>query len=133
MLLTFHINFEQFVAAFVSTHLPTCFTAYVSAHLLVCIYSLISNRRTKHNSDTKHITTQDQTYCFNYLITQNFKLKYLRTKFYCFFIAFWSLLPKVMLVLQWGWCQFVPQYMNSHSVSHFIFSIINFVFISSWK
>ena len=46
------------------------FVAYVSTHLRFCTYSLISNRRKNHNSNTKHITAQDQTYCFNYFIAQ---------------------------------------------------------------
>ena len=58
MLLTFQTDIEQ------------VFVAYVLTHLLFRIYSLISNRRKKHYSDTKHITPQDQTYCFNYLIAQ---------------------------------------------------------------
>ena len=59
MLPTFHTDFEHI------------FVAYISIHLLFCKCSLISSRRKKkHNSDTKHIVPQDQTYCFNYLIAQ---------------------------------------------------------------
>ena len=45
----------------------------------------------------------------------NFKVKYLRKKvlfFYCFFIGFWPPVPKVILLLQWGWRQIVQQDMN---------------------
>ena len=59
---------------------------------------------------------------------ENFKLKYLGIEFYCFFIVFWPPLPKVILVLFWGWRQIVQHDMNSHSLSHFIFYIINFEF-----
>ena len=45
------------------------FVAYVSTHLFVYTYSLISNKK-KHNSDTKHITSQNQTYYFNYFIAR---------------------------------------------------------------
>ena len=41
-----------------------------------------------------------------------------------FFIAFWPPVPKVILLLQWGWCQIVQQDMNSHSVSHFILLVL---------
>ena len=60
-----------------------------TTYLLLCTYSLISNRRKKHNSDIKHITPQDQTYCFNYLIARKLYTQYLTTKSYCFFKPFW--------------------------------------------
>ena len=118
------------------------FVVCVSTHLLFCAYSLVSKAK-KHNGDTKHIKSQSTIVTPNILSRKikpivliissqrNFKLKYLRIKFYCFFIAFWPPVPKVIPLLQWGWHQIVQQDMNLRSVSHFIFQIINFEVITS--
>ena len=47
------------------------------------------------------------------IMHENFNLKYLRVNFYYFFITFWPPVPKVILMLQWGWRQIVQQDMNS--------------------
>ena len=39
--------------------------------MLFSTYLLISNKRKKLNRNTKYITPQDQTYCFNYLIAEH--------------------------------------------------------------
>ena len=86
----------------------------------ICTYSIISNTKST-------IVTPNILICkikpFVLIISSqgNFQFKYLRIKFYCFFIASWRLLPEVIPVLQWGWPQIIQQDMNSHSVSHFIF------------
>ena len=62
MLLTFHTDFEQVFFAYVSTHLlcTCCLLIKSSAFLDICLLIATEER----------ITPQDQTYCFNYLITQ---------------------------------------------------------------
>ena len=81
--------------------------------------SLISKRRKKQNCDMlcrkiKHIMLIIWSH-------EKFKFKYLEIKFCCFFIVFWPTVPKLILVLQWGWRQIDQQDMNSHCVPHFIF------------
>ena len=92
------------------------FVAYVSTHLLFCSYSLI------RTSVTPNILCKKiKSIVLTIWSQENFKLKYLRIKLYCFFIAFWPPVPKELIVLQWGRRQIVQQDINSHSVSHFIF------------
>ena len=92
------------------------FVAYVSTHLLLCSYSLI------RTSVTPNILCKKiKSIVLTIWSRENFKLKYLRIKLYCFFIAFWPPVPKELIVLQWGRRQIVQQDINSHSVSHFIF------------
>ena len=61
---------ERAFVAYVSTHLPTYLL--VMYHL-ICFFSHIrylATEEKKHNTQTKHILLQDQTYYFNYLIAQ---------------------------------------------------------------
>ena len=101
--------------------------------MLFCIYLLIA-------PEEKNLIGTPSTLCqkikpITLIIWshENFKLRYLRIKFYCFFIAFWPPMPKVILVLLWGWRQIVQQDMTSHSVSHLIFWITSFEVRVSWR
>ena len=69
MLLTFHSNFEQVFVAYVSTHL---FTYLLLMYQLICFFAHIHKLATEEKNTivTKHITAQDQTYSFNYLISK---------------------------------------------------------------
>ena len=133
MLLTFYTDILTLSRSLLFLYQLIClrFVAYVSPHLLFCIYWLVSNGTKKHNSDTKHITRKIKPIVLIICLHENFKLEYLRIKFYCFFIAFWPPVPKVIPLSQWGWHQIVQQDMNLRSVSHFIFQIINFEVITS--
>ena len=141
MLLRFHTNFEQAFVAYPSTHLHTYmllryhlisfYQLYFILHTYVLLryqlisvnmhaYSLISNRRKRSRIVTPNIWCKIKPTVSIIWLQKNFKLNYLRIKFYCFFVSFWPPAPKVILVLKWRWCQIFQQNMNSHSVSHFI-------------
>ena len=97
MLLTFYTDILTLSRSLLFLYQLIClrFVAYVSPHLLFCIYWLVSNGTKKHNSDTKHITRKIKPIVLIICLHENFKLEYLRIKFYCFFIAFWPPVPKV--------------------------------------
>ena len=60
------LDFEQVFVAYVSTHFPTYLLV---TYQFICFFAHIHELEIKkHNSDTKHITLQDQTYCFSYFI-----------------------------------------------------------------
>ena len=63
MLLTFHSEFVQVFVTNVLTHLLMYF---LCTYQIICFftYSLISEK--KQHNDTKHVTPQDQIYCFDY-------------------------------------------------------------------
>ena len=93
MLPTFHTDFEHI------------FVAYISIHLLFCKCSLISSRRKKSTIVTPNILCHKiKPIALIIWLHKNLKLKYLRKKFYWFFIAFWPSVPNVMLMLQWTHC-----------------------------
>ena len=84
-----------------------CWYLYLSRYLLLTYqlyllfwtYSLIINRRKK--TQQKNILRRKiKPIVLIIWSYENFKLKYLRKKLYCFFIAFWPPVPKVMLALQ---------------------------------
>ena len=107
--------------------------AWEKTHLLSCTYLLISNQRKKLNRDTKHIMSQDQTYyCFSYLIVQKLQTQISQDKILLFHSILTSF-AKVIFLLLLGWRQIAQQDMNWHSVSHFIFEIINFKVRAPWR
>ena len=65
---TFHTNFEQIIVAYVSTHLPLYFLLRINS---IAFLHIFTTEEKNHNSDIKHIMPQDQTYCFNYSVSQD--------------------------------------------------------------
>ena len=64
MLLILHTDFEQVFVTYVSTHLPSyLLLTYQLIWFLAHIHQLAIEEK-KHNSHTKHILLQDQTYYF---------------------------------------------------------------------
>ena len=122
MLLTFHATISR---SLLLTYQLICLSVYclriTSFAFLHMFFNYVAIEEKKHNSDTKHITLQDQTYCFNYLIARKLWIPISLDKILLLFHSIVNSCPKVALVLQWGWRQIVQQDMNLFSVSHFIF------------
>ena len=99
---------------------------FLLMYQLICFlaHSLITNRRKKTIVSPNMLCRKTKSVVWVIWSDENFKLIYLRKIFYCFFIACWPLVPKIILVWQWRWRQIVQQDMNSYSVSHFRSSLI---------
>ena len=94
------IKFEHVFVAYITTRLlRNC--CLRTTHLLFCTFSLISSRRRKSTKVTPNISRHKiRPIILNIWSHENFKLKYFRIKFYCFFSFHFDL----MCPRQYSYC-----------------------------